>query len=299
MYDGRMQPFIAYQLISGRLHGILSSIAIYTPCDPGSKRISRRDLRTMHHLTLEMMVFLFITGFSSAFIDSTVGGGGLISLPALLFTGIPPALALGTNKLAGTIGSFTSMMSYLKSGKVSRKLVTFLFPLSLIGSIAGADLVRHMPSSFLKPLVIVLLVAVTLYTILKRNFGMESHFQGITRKTAMVLVSAAAVIGFYDGFFGPGTGSFLAFAFMAVGFDFVQSSGNARTLNFASNIGALLTFFWLHAVNVEYGLVMGISMLFGAIAGSQVAIRKGVTYVRPIFICVTIVLIGKQIVSML
>lgn len=253
----------------------------------------------MHHLTLGMVLFLFAAGFASAFIDSTVGGGGLISLPALLFTGIPPALALGTNKLAGTISALTSTLSYLKSGKVSLKLVAMLFPLAFIGSIVGADLVRHMPSSFLKPLVIIMLVAVTLYTIFKRNFGMESRFHGLTRRTALVLACLVAIIGCYDGFFGPGTGSFLAFALMAVGFDFVQASGNARTLNLASNVGALLTFLWLHAVDIEYGLLMGVAMLIGAIAGSQVAIRKGVTYVRPIFICVTIILIGKQVLGML
>ncbi len=251
----------------------------------------------MHHLTLEVVLLLAVAGFVSAFVDSTVGGGGLISLPALLFTGISPALALGTNKLAGTISSFTSTMSYLKSGKISRKLVASLFPLSLAGSIAGADLVRHMPSSFLKPLVIVLLIAVTLYTIFKKNFGMESRYQGATPKIGMILACAALAIGFYDGFFGPGTGSFLAFVFMAVGFDYVGASGNARTLNLASNAGGLVTFLWLHAVNLEYGFIMGISMLIGAIVGSQVAIRKGASYVRPIFICVTIILIGKQLIS--
>jgi uncharacterized protein len=253
----------------------------------------------LDHISTGMILFLCLSGFVSAFIDSTVGGGGLVSLPALLFTGLPPALALGTNKLAGTMSSLTSTLSYLRSGKIDWKLVRYLLPLSLIGSVVGACLVRFLPSSFLRPMVVVLLIAVTLYTIFKRDLGKRSTYSGLRKKAVWVTSLVALLIGFYDGFFGPGTGSFLIISFLLIGFDFVQASGNAKALNFASNVGGLGTFLFLHAVNYEYGLIMGLSMAVGAISGSQVAIRKGVTYVRPIFITVTLIMIGKQVLDFL
>ena len=96
--------------------------------------------------------------------------------------------------------------------------------------------------------------------------------------------TVAFIIGFYDGFFGPGTGSFLIFAFLLLGFDFVSSSGNAKALNFASNIAAMITFLWLGYVHLEYSLIMGFGMILGAIAGTRVAIRKGAAYVKPLFV---------------
>lgn len=257
------------------------------------------EIVALDHISTGMILFLCLTGFIAGFIDSTVGGGGLVSLPALLFTGLPPAFALGTNKVAGVLSSLTSTLSYLRSGKIDFRLVRYLIPLSLLGSIVGADLVRHMPSSFLRPMVIVMLIAVTLYTVLKKNIGTSSTYSGMKLKTTFITVLVAFVIGFYDGFFGPGTGSFLIIVFLFVGFDFVQASGNAKALNLASNVGAFATFVFLHAVNYEYGLIMGLSMMVGAISGSQVAIRKGATYVRPIFIGVTVIMIGKQLLDMM
>jgi uncharacterized membrane protein YfcA len=249
----------------------------------------------MDHLTIGLIVFLFVSGFIASFIDSTVGGGGLVALPALLLTGLPPAMALGTNKLASSLSSLTSTLSYLKSGKVDFRLTRWLFPLSLVGSILGADLARQLPSEFLKPLVVVLLIAVTVYTLLKKDFGMRSQRRALKAGLILGVAAVALVIGFYDGFFGPGTGSFLIFLFLFLGYDYVQASGNAKVLNFGSNVGALATFAYLHAVDYRYGLIMGVAMILGAVAGSQVAIRKGAAYVRPIFICVTLLLIGKQI----
>jgi uncharacterized membrane protein YfcA len=260
--------------------------------------LKRGEIR-VDHLSLGIILFLFLSGFVASFVDSTVGGGGLISLPALLFTGLPPAMALGTNKLAGTCSSLTSTLSYFRSGKVNVQLVKYLFPLSLLGSIAGAVLVHNLPASFLRPLVIVMLVLVTIYTILKKDMGKTSTYRGLARGMAVAAAAVALIIGFYDGFFGPGTGSFLIFAFLLIGFDYVEASGNAKALNFASNVGALCTFGALHAIHYTYGAIMGLGMVAGAVAGSQMAIRKGAAYVKPIFILVTIAVIGKQLWSLL
>lgn len=245
--------------------------------------------------SLEILLLLIATGFIAAFIDSVVGGGGLISVPALLAIGLPPNLVLGTNKLASTMSSLTSTTSFLLSGKIELSLVARLFPLPFIGAALGSLCVNAIPSEFLKPLVVVLLVAVTIYTLMKKNWGNKSTYEGVTTKKIVLLVIASTGIGFYDGFFGPGTGSFLIFVFLLLGFDFVGASGNAKVLNFASNLAALVMFAMLGSVSYSYGIPMGLSMIVGAIVGSRVAIKRGAAYVKPLFIMITVVLIGKQI----
>ncbi|WP_378955144.1 sulfite exporter TauE/SafE family protein [Pelosinus sp. sgz500959] len=249
----------------------------------------------MDHISMEMLSFLLGAGFVAAFIDSVVGGGGLISMPALLMTGLPPNIVLGTNKLASICCSSTSSISFLRSGKMDLGLVKYLFPLSLIGSILGAYTVRLIPPEFLKPLVVVMLVLVAIYTVFKKDWGDKSTYKGIDKRVGILGGCAAFILGFYDGFFGPGAGSFLIFVFLMLGFDFVVAAGNAKALNLASNLGAVATFLLADSVNYVYGISMGIAMIIGAIVGSRFAISKGAAYVKPLFISVTTFLIGKQL----
>lgn len=250
------------------------------------------------HLSLMTWLTLAISGFVAAFIDATVGGGGLISLPALLFVGLPPSVALGTNKLAGTLSAVTSTLSYLRSGKVTLRLVAPIFPLGVLGAVAGAIVVHHLPSTFLRPFVLVMLIVVAGYTLWKKNLGLQPNRDLLDKNVFIWAGMSALLIGFYDGFFGPGTGSFLMMVFVLLGFDFVNASGNARTLNFASNIGALAAFASLGAVRYEDGLILGGSMMVGAVVGSQFAIRRGARYVRPIFIGVTCIVIAQQVYTL-
>ncbi|MEK5237173.1 TSUP family transporter [Paenibacillus sp. FSL L8-0470] len=249
----------------------------------------------MEHASISMIAILVICGFLAGLIDSVVGGGGLIAIPALLSAGISLPLLLGSNKLAGTLCSFTSTASFMRSGKINFQLVKVLIPFSIIGAVAGSLTVRQVPSEFLKPLVIVMLVVITIYTLFKKAWGDVSTFAGSSKKSRLIGIAVALLIGFYDGFFGPGTGSFLIFAFLMMGFEFVTAAGNAKVLNFASNISSLLTFVALGSVSYSYGLIMGIPMVIGAIVGSRIAIRKGAAYIRPLFIAVTVILISKQI----
>ncbi len=156
-------------------------------------------------------------------------------------------------------------------------------------------MVQQIPSQFLKPLVVVMLLVVTVYTFTRKEWGDTSTYQGITKKTAYLSGFAAFSIGFYDGFFGPGAGSFFIFAFLMIGFDFVVAAGNSKALNFASNIAAVITFIYFGSVNYSYAIPMGISMILGAIVGSRLAIKKGAAYVRPLFLFMSVVLISKQI----
>lgn len=251
-------------------------------------------------MDLSTIVLLAVFGFVAAFIDSTVGGGGLISLPALLGLGMPPYLALGTNKLAGTISSATSSYTFIKNGKFDKKLMLILFPVSLIGAYFGAKTVLFVPQEFLKILVVIMMALIFVYTLFNKRFGQDSHYKGLTKFTLGIGIPFTFLIGFYDGFFGPGTGSFFVFLMVLLfGYDFVIAAGNGRILNLASNISALFVFTMEGKVVFMTGLIMGIAMLLGANLGAKMAIKTGVRYVRPLFLVVSITLIVKMVYELI
>lgn len=241
-----------------------------------------------------VILIIVLFGFLAAFIDSVVGGGGLISTPALLAIRLPPAVALGTNKLASSFGTLTSTIKFVRSGNVDLKIVAKLFPFVLVASVGGAYLATMLPAQLLKPLIIVALSLVFIYTLVKKDWGSVRTFTSFTPIKATMFVIAYLIIGFYDGFIGGGTGSFMLFVLLMFGFDFLSAAGNAKVLNFASNIGALILFMSLGQVNYFYGMIMAISMIVGSYVGAQFAISKGVGYVKVLFIIVTAVLIVKN-----
>ena len=241
-----------------------------------------------------LLITLIVFGFLAAFIDSVVGGGGLITLPVLLFTGLTPAAAVATNKLAGSIGSLTSTIMFYRSGKIDLKSMYKLFPLTFIGSMIGAWIVHLIDPNVLKPLMLVMLAAVAIYTIFKKDWGNLSTSKKLSINRIILFMLLIFAIGFYDGFIGPGTGSFLIFAFLMIGFDFIKAAGNAKFLNFGSNIAALLMFMFLGQIHYAYGLSMGIAQIAGAICGSKFAIKQGSGYVRILFIVVTCILLAKN-----
>ena len=250
-------------------------------------------------MTIETLFFLISMGFLAAFIDAVVGGGGLISIPALLWTGIPPITALGTNKLASTMGAIASFTAFVRSGRVDLKLVRILCPLSFVGSLLGVMVVQQIPADFLRPLVLFMLILVAIYSICKKDWGREKVYTGLTRHRLFLSGIVAAAFGFYDGFFGPGTGSFLIFAFLCLGFDFLGAAANAKALNFASNIAAAMLFSVLGIVDFSYAVPMGLAMIAGAWCGARMALTHGTGYVRPLFIGMTMLLIGKQVFDLL
>ena len=244
------------------------------------------------------VAFLVIAGFISAFIDSTVGGGGLISTPALLSMGLPVPYALGTNKVAASMGALTSVISFWRAGKIKKAAFT-LMPLSFIGSALGAYVVYLLPEKLMKNIIVVLLVAVAIYTYRRKDWGDNSTIRELGLQALLGAIAMAFTIGFYDGFFGPGTGSFLIFGFLYLGYDFGTAAGNAKALNFASGIGALAAFAMSGTIVWSYGIIMACAMIVGAICGSRLAIQKGASYVRPLYLLVTTLLIGKQVYEIL
>lgn len=249
------------------------------------------------HLYLDpsILIILIVFGFLASFIDSVVGGGGLIALPALLFTGLNPVSAVATNKLASTLGSIASNFMFYRSGNLDVKSGLKLFPLTFIGSILGAWTVHLINPDVLKPLMLVMLGAVAIYTMLKKDWGSISTHKKLSLRHFIIFTLLIFAIGFYDGFLGPGTGSFLIFSLLLIGYDFLKAAGNAKLLNLGSDIGALLMFLYLGQVNFTYGLIMGLAQIAGGILGSKFAIKKGSGYVRALFVAVTFLLLTKNI----
>ena len=212
----------------------------------------------------QLIIILICFGFLAAFIDSVVGGGGLISLPALMFTGLSPSAAVATNKLASTMGALTSTITFYRSGKLDIKSVIKYFPFVFISSMIGAWIVHLLNPNLLKPLMLFMLAVVAIYTIFKKDWGGVSVVKKLSKPKYIFFFFVISLIGFYDGFLGPGTGSFLIFAFLMVGYDFLKAAGNAKLLNFGSNIGALLMFVSLGQVHYTYGVIMGAAQIVGS-----------------------------------
>jgi uncharacterized membrane protein YfcA len=244
-------------------------------------------------------LFLCLAGFIASFVDSIAGGGGIISLPAFLVAGVPPYFALGTNKFASTAASFTSSLKYAQSQKVNFRLLIYLIPFTLIGAIWGAKTVLKIDQRFLSIMVLVLVLMIGIYSLFSKKIGQDGEFLGINRQNICLGILFALALGFYDGFFGPGTGSFLMFGLMALyHFDFLQATGNARVLNFVSNISALITFAIHKQVNYIIGLPVLIAMIFGARLGTKMALHSGVKLVKPIFVIMSLALAVKMLFNL-
>ena len=247
-------------------------------------------------MDLTVMTAMAGMGFIAAFIDSVVGGGGLISVPTLMWAGLPMLNVLGTNKVASCMGACAGFLTYLRSGTIDKKIMRVMFPLSFVGSIIGVFVVREIPPDFLRPLVVVMLIVIAIYSVAKKNWGADKI--SASRKNYLLGVVLIFVLGFYDGFFGPGTGSFMLFLYLMMGYGFLGAAANARAANFASNLAAVIIFMSLGLVNFSYAIPMGCGMILGAYFGAKMAISKGAAYVRPLFIGMTIILVGKQLIEL-
>lgn len=252
----------------------------------------------MDELNITIILGLMFFGFFAAFIDSVVGGGGLISIPALMFFGLDTVAAIGTNKVSASMGSIIGFLTYVKAGKVRFSLIKNLLPLAFVGSIFGGITLSFVPADFLRPLVVFLLIFITIYTIFKKNFGQVTKVKKETTKRKIIAMVLFTILGFYDGFFGPGTGTFMLFALLWMGLDFVSAAGSSRGLNFASNIAGAIYFIYAGIVNYHYALPMGIAMIIGAYLGAKMAMGQGVYYVKILFIMMTTILIGKQLIDL-
>lgn len=245
-------------------------------------------------LTIKFLI-LGILCFIGAFIDSIAGGGGLITLPAYMASGLPPHLALGTNKMSGLFSSIGSSINYARSGKVNWTLMKYLLPFSFIGAFIGVKTIIITKAEYINYIVFIALILVFLYTLINKKIGQENEFQGLNKKNLIQGAIMALTIGFYNGFLGPGTGSFLAFFLIKIfRYDFINGNGNARILNLAGNVTGFLVFLLNGKTVLIYGIPISIIMFLGAQCGSHCAILKGNRFIKPIFLTVTILTITKM-----
>lgn len=246
------------------------------------------------------IIFLFGAGFLSAFVDSIAGGGGMISIPAYFLVGFPPHFTLGTNKFSSTSGSLVSSINFAKSGKTDKDILKVVLPFTLIGAVIGVKTVLYLDPGLLEPVVLILLLGVGLNSIFSKKLGMEDNFTGITKKNLILGAILGFAMGFYDGFFGPGTGSLIIFGLIKIyGFDYVRASGNAKVMNFISNVSSLVMFALNKKIYYLMGIPMGLAMILGAYTGSKLAIKEGAKFVRPIFVLITLAVAVKIFYEML
>ena len=243
---------------------------------------------------------LMLAALLAGWVDAVSGGGGLVQLPALLvgLPGVPPATVLGTNKLSSIIGTSAAARTYWRAAVTDVATAVPMATAAFIGSACGAVIATHLPGTFFRPLALVLLVVVGLWTLLRPDLGERQDLRwhggedhGRHRVAAVVM---GAVIGLYDGVFGPGTGTFLVFGLVALlGYSVLNASAIAKVVNVSTNLAAILVFASTGHVLWILGLCMGAANLVGGVVGARTAVRRGSRFVRVVFLVVVAILLIK------
>lgn len=238
---------------------------------------------------------LFLAGFA----DSIAGGGGTISVPSALLAGIPIHTAYGTNKLAMSLGTLTSVIQYGRKGKICWFTALFAAAGALAGAPLGALLAMHLSEKYLSYCLMALLPAAALFLSLNKGFGQTPKHRDLSRlQQAVYALLIGLGVGAYDGFFGPGAGTFYIILFCTVlGTDLVQASGNAKVVNLASNTGALVTYILGGKVWFAAGLPMAVCAIAGNFLGSRLAIKNGARFIRPIMAVMILLILVKLILD--
>lgn len=239
-----------------------------------------------------LLPLLFATAFIAGLIDSIAGGGGLITVPVLLGIGLPPQVALGTNKLQASFGSGSAMLHFVRAGTVKLSDCWTGILWTAVGAVLGVWAVQLLDTDILKQLIPWLLAAIAVYTLLSPRLGAEDSHARMKSGSFFLLFGLS--LGFYDGFFGPGTGSFWTMALMLLlGSSMLRATATTKVMNFTSNFVSLVFFLSLGQVRFVEGLLMGVGQFLGARVGSKLVIRRGTDFIRPVFITVVLVLVAR------
>ncbi len=252
-------------------------------------------------VSYETFLIILPLVFLGGLIDSIAGGGGLISLPAYLIAGLPTHIALGNNKFSSCWGTLLSTLRYLKHGMIDVRVALTSAVFALLGSFLGTKAVLLLSPDILRYILVFLLPIISLFTILKRDIGVIDNSHSLTQTRKIILsIIASLLIGFYDGFFGPGTGSFLIlFYAIILHYDFIVANGNTKVINSASNVAAMITFLIHGKVLLVIGIPAAIVGILGNLIGSKFVVKKGVKIIRPVFIFVFLLLFVKILVDLI
>jgi uncharacterized membrane protein YfcA len=236
--------------------------------------------------------FLFAVGLAAGLIDSMAGGGGLITIPVLLGMGMPPQTALGTNKLQGTFGSGSAMLHFARAGTVNLRDCAAGVAWTAVGAALGSMAVQTLDPAFLRRAIPLLLIVIALSMLFSPRLGMADVRERMGKNPFFLLFGLA--IGFYDGFFGPATGTFWAMAFiLCLGFNLTRATAYTKVMNFTSNLVSLVFFLAGGFVSLPEGIVMGLGQFAGARIGSHLVITRGSRFIRPVFIAVVVAVSAK------
>ncbi|HLX53579.1 MAG TPA: TSUP family transporter [Aquella sp.] len=240
-----------------------------------------------HHYFI-LLSFLLFMAFLASFIDAVAGGGGLISVPALIYTGMPMAFVFGTNKFQSMCGTAMAVRSYYKAGYINFLTVYRGLIFGLIGAVSGALTVNYVSNKFMSFIVPFLMLGVFLFNLFNKKLGVKP---GKKRMDEILFFSVFGfILGFYDAFFGPGTGNFWIIAIVFfLGYTFLDASGYAKVLNLKSNVFSFIIFLYYGKVNFIFGFIMIVGSLAGGILGAKFVIAKGSKVVRPFFMAVVLV----------
>ena len=241
------------------------------------------------HIELWQIVLLCIAAFCAGFIDAIVGGGGLVQLPAALviLNTFPVVSIVGSLKIPAFSGTFFATMQYLKKVKIKWDLMSVACTIAFFAAYAGSETLTIVSNSFMKPVLLVILSAVLVYTYIKKNFGQHEEKEHSSQRELFYVVIISLIIGFYDGFIGPGAGSFLILVFIALlGFDFLHASAHAKMVNLATNLGSITLFLLKGKIIWLVALPMAVSNALGSILGANLAIAKGNKFIRIFFLII-------------
>ena len=235
---------------------------------------------------LTVYIILFFVALLASAIDAVAGGGGLLVVPTMLLLGMNPLVTLGTNKLQSCFGTATSSYNYFKNGLLKEKNIRFLVLLSFIGSLIGTISVSQLSNEMLTNLIPVLLIGAAIFLILNKNNNLK-----VSKTLVIAFTPLIFIIGFYDGFFGPGTGTFFVLLFLIIKQrNLMEATAATKILNFTSNLASFLVFQSKGFVIIELALIMAIAQIIGAYVGSRLAIKNGEKFVRPVIVFISIVL---------
>ncbi len=242
------------------------------------------------------LIVLSVLAFVAGFIDSVVGGGGLIQIPALLisFPDTPLATLFGTNKIAALSGTSVAAYQYSRRVKYNYALLLVVSFFAFVASNLGAKALSHLNANTLKPVIFVILILIAVYTFIKKDLGKIQTKTLSFGKQAVFGSLLGFTVGFYDGFFGPGTGSFLVLGFVVIlGFEFMAASAYAKVINCVTNVSALIVFIRHGNYMLALAILMAVCNISGSIIGSRMAIKRGNSFIRNIFLVIVIIMIVR------
>lgn len=243
------------------------------------------------HVSPEQIILLCIAAFAAGFVDAIVGGGGLIQTPAalVLLPTYPVVTVIGCTKIPSFSGTLFAALQYLKKVKLYYRLTIVMCVIAFFSSFAGSELLSIVSNEFMKPVLLIILITVAIYTYTKKDFGQHEAKDHSPQKELWFAIAISLIIGFYDGFIGPGAGSFLILAFISLlGYDFLHASAQAKLVNLSTNVGSIILFTIKGKIIWMIAFPMAACNAVGGMLGARMAILKGNKFIRVFFLLIVI-----------